>query len=88
MFQITDRAAQQLKVALEKTDNAENACFRVGVTDSQVQMVIDQERPGDTAIAYEGETLLVLDSAAESCLSNRQLDFEEQSSRLVLVEAE
>lgn len=88
MFQITDRAARQLKAALSKAEDAENACFRIGVKDNQVKLVVDQQRPGDTAIEHEGETLLVLDSAAGSLLYNRKLDFEEHVSGLVLKEAE
>ena len=88
MFQVTERAARQLKAALSKAENTENACFRIGLKDKQVQLVLDEERPGDTTIEHEGETLLVLDSTTGNRLSNRKLDFAEQSSNLVLKEAE
>ena len=88
MFQITERVARRLRAALSKAGAAENACFRVGVKGDQVEIVVDQERPGDATIEHEGETLLVLDSTAGNRLDNRKLDFEGQSSDLVLKEAE
>jgi len=88
MFQVTERAARQLKAALSKAEDVENACYRIGSKGRQVQLVVDQQRSGDTTIEHEGETLLVLDSAAGNRLYNHKLDFEEQSSRLVLLEAE
>ena len=88
MLQITDRAARQLKAVLSEADCADNACFRLGVKDNRLQIVIDQERPGDTPIGFEGETLAVVDPKAASRFFNRKLDFKEQSSSLVLVEAE
>jgi Fe-S cluster assembly iron-binding protein IscA len=87
MFQITERAARQLKTALSKAEDPEGACFRVGVTNNQVKLVVDQERPGDTTIEHEGETLIVLDPAAGNVLHNRELDFDDGASGLVLKEA-
>jgi Fe-S cluster assembly iron-binding protein IscA len=88
MFQITERAARRLKAALSKAEDAENACFRVGVKDRAVELVVDQQRPGDTTIEHEGEALLVLDPMAGDRLYNRKLDLEEQTSNLVLREVE
>jgi Fe-S cluster assembly iron-binding protein IscA len=87
MFQVTDRAAQQLKTALTKAEDTESACFRIGVADNEVQLVVDQERPGDTTIEHEGKTLVVLDPTAGNLLSNRELDFDNEASGLVLKEA-
>lgn len=87
MFQVTDRAAQQPKTAFSKAEGTENACFRIGVADNQVKLVVDQERPGDTTIEHEGETLVVLDPKAGNLLYNRELDFDNESSGLALKEA-
>jgi Fe-S cluster assembly iron-binding protein IscA len=87
MFKVTDRAAQQLKTALSKAEDTENACFRMGIVDNKVQLVVDQQRPGDTAIEHEGETLVVLDPGAGNALYNRELDFDNEASGLVLKEA-
>jgi len=87
MFQITDRAAEQLKHALSNSESPEGACFRVGIAENKAQLVLDQERPGDTAIDYEGETLVVLDPAAGNALYDRQMDFDAESSSMVLQEA-
>ncbi len=87
MFQITDQAAEQLKTAFSKMDTPENACLRIGVVENQVQLAVDEERSGDTTIDYQGSTLAVLDSVASNALSNRELDFDGQSSQLILKEA-
>jgi Fe-S cluster assembly iron-binding protein IscA len=84
MFQITDRAAQQLKTALSNAEKPESTCFRIGVADNKVQLVLDQERPGDATIEHEGDTLVVLDSTAGSALENRELDFDTNLPGLVL----
>ena len=54
---------------------------------TKCQLVVDQERPGDTTIEHEGETLVVLDPTAGNLLYNRELDFDNESSGLVLKEA-
>ena len=87
MFKVTDRAAQQLKTALSKAEDTESACFRIGVADSKVQLTVDEERPGDTAITHEKETLVVLDPTAGKLLYDRELDFDNEASGLVLKEA-
>jgi Fe-S cluster assembly iron-binding protein IscA len=86
MFKITKRAARQLKTALSKAEDPEGTCFRIGVADSQVKLVVDQERPGDTTIEHEGKILVVIDPAAGNVLSNRKLDFDDGASGLVLKE--
>jgi len=87
MFQITNSAAEQLKMAIDSSEN-DNTCFRIGVTGDKVQMVVDQERPGDTALEHEGTTVLVMDAVAKERLDDQKLDFESDSSSLVLKKAE
>jgi Fe-S cluster assembly iron-binding protein IscA len=87
MFQITDRAAEQLKNALSNAETPESACFRIAVVDNRVQLALDQERPGDTTIEHEGDTLVVLDPTAEHSLGDRELDFDADLWELVLNEA-
>lgn len=88
MFQLTDRAAQRMKAALSEVENSEGVCFRLGVTEDKLRMVVDQERPGDTTVEHEGEVVLVMDSVAAGRLDNHKLDFEEDTSSLVLREAD
>jgi len=87
MFQITDRAATQLKTVLSETQITEGACFRVGVVDNEVRFVLDQQRDGDTNIEHEGEIVLVLDHQSGELLRNHKLDIDKESSGLVLREA-
>ncbi len=84
MFQITDRAAQHLKAALSRAEETESALFRIRVAGNEVQLVVDCQRPGDTTIEHEGEALVVLDPNAVNLLHNRELDFQEAASGLVL----
>ena len=88
MFQVTDQAAKQLKTVLSKSEVSDSACFRIGIADNQVQLAVDEERPGDTTINYEGEALVVLDSKVGDALHNRELDFGAEATGLVLKEAE
>jgi Fe-S cluster assembly iron-binding protein IscA len=87
MFRITDRAAERLKTALSKADTG-GAYLRIRVGDNKLQLIVDQERPGDMTIEHEGKTLAVLDPTAVNLLYNRELDFDKKSSGLVLKEAE
>ena len=86
MLQITNRAARQLKAALSKASDERSACFRVGIADSKVQVVVDEERPGDTTIDHEGETLVVVDPTARNFLSDYELDFDDSAKQLTLNE--
>ena len=83
MLQITDRAAQRLKTTLSELELDENACFRLGVTQEGVKIVIDQERPGDTTVNYEGEVLLVMDPASADRFYGRTMDYDEEAAQLV-----
>jgi hypothetical protein len=87
MFRITDRAARELKTALSKAGYPDSACFRIGIANNEVRLVVDQERSGDATIEHEGETLVVFDTTAGDVLCSRELDFDGESSGLVLSEA-
>ena len=83
MLRITDKAAQRLKGALSELDVSEDACFRLGMTEEGVKIVIDQERPGDTSVEYEEEALVVMDSVTADHLHGRELDYNETTGQLV-----
>ncbi len=84
MFQITDAAAQTLKATLLEVREVDEPRFRLGIIDGSVKLAIDRERPGDTTVEHEGETLIVTDKPTLDRLNGRELDYEEDASRLVL----
>ena len=84
MLQITDSAARTLKSALEKVSEVDEPRFRVGIVEGSVKMAIDQERAGDTTIQHQGEALIVMDTATSDRLHGRKIDFDHETSGLVL----
>lgn len=85
MLQMTDRAAEALKTSLMEVDDAGNACVRIGVGEQGLSLSVDQERPEDFTIEYEGKTLVVLDSVLADRLSDRKIDFVEHEGAPQLV---
>ncbi|MFQ5791303.1 MAG: hypothetical protein ACE5JI_12600 [Acidobacteriota bacterium] len=83
MLQLTEKAAVRLKSALLELHPDEGACFRLGVTQEGVRMVVDQERPGDTTVKYGDEVLLVIDPTSAGRFEGHTLDFDEAAKQLV-----
>jgi Fe-S cluster assembly iron-binding protein IscA len=84
MFQLTESAARTLQAALANKECAEDACFRIGASEGQLRIGLDQQRPGDATIEHEGQIVLVVDSETSEALAGRQLDVDETTSQLVL----
>jgi Fe-S cluster assembly iron-binding protein IscA len=84
MFQLTDKAAVHLKSTLVGLDLIEAACFRMGVTEEGVKLVVDQEREGDTTIKYDDEVLVVIDAMAADRLDGHTMDLDEATEQLVV----
>jgi len=83
MLQVTDKAAARLKSALSELHPDEDACFRLGVTEEGVKLVIDQERPGDSTVKYGDEVLLVIDGTSAGRFEGHTMDFDETAKQLV-----
>ena len=83
MFVVTDNAAKMLKAALAERDTSENACLRLSEAEDGLRMVIDQQRPGDTAVEYDDKVLLVMDPTTAGRLEGRTMDFNEDTEQLV-----
>ena len=83
MFQVTDKAAVRLKSALSELHPDEDACFRLSVTQEGVKIVVDQERPDDTAVKYGDEVLLVIDAKSAGRFEGHTMDFDEAAKQLV-----
>ena len=84
MLQITDSAARTLKDALANVTEVEDPRFRMGIVEGSVKMAIDQQRAGDTTVEHEGEAIIVMDTATSDRLDGRKLDFDRDTSSLVL----
>lgn len=83
MLQLTDKAAVRLKSALSELHPDEGACFRLGLTEEGVKMVVDQERGGDTTVKYDDAVLLVIDAASAGRFEGHTMDFNEATKQLV-----
>ena len=84
MLEVTNNAAKELKTALLNCRATENDRFRVLVKENCLQMMRDEERPGDVTVEHEGEVLLVMDPATADRLSGHKIEYDEAVSRLVL----
>ncbi|MBN2294616.1 MAG: hypothetical protein JXM70_19455 [Pirellulales bacterium] len=83
MLQITNKAAAHLKSALSELDFEEGACFRIGVAEEEVKLVVDQQRPGDSTIEHEHDVLVVIDPVSSDILDKFTIDFNETTKQLV-----
>ena len=84
MLQVTDKAAARLKSALSELHPDEGACYRLGLTEEGIKIVVDQERDGDTAIKYGDDVLLVIDVASAGRFEGHTMDFDEAAGQLVI----
>jgi Fe-S cluster assembly iron-binding protein IscA len=79
-------ARLQEKAALPKSNRPPKACYPVTVGEENAAIVVDERRPGDAVIRYEGKALVVLDPTAVNKLEDCELDFEDQG--LILRDAD
>ncbi len=83
MFQVTGRAAAELRRVLAGLDAREAAYLRLRVTEQGMGVILDQQRSGDQAIRDGDDVLLLVDETTASRLSNRTMDFDESNEQLV-----
>lgn len=83
MFQVTERAGEQLKRIISQQNMEENACLRIGATEEGLRMIVDQERLGDKWVEHDGESLLLMDSATADRLCGRRMDYDETTEQMV-----
>jgi len=85
MLQITDIAATWMRSALSGEDEDDNQCFRIIVTGRGVQLMRGEERLDDVvAYTHDGKVVLVLDAATAEFLKDRGVDYDADTSELVL----
>jgi hypothetical protein len=88
MLQITETAARTLKGILSKVTDLEHPCIRFRVTEEGVKIAVDRERPGDTTIKHNGESLIVMNTVTSDRLYDRRLDVEKGRTGLILKQNE
>ena len=84
MLDITDAAAGVLKTLLARGTEEEEPRIRFGFVEGQLKLAYDKERPGDTTVQHQGESLIVMDSTTSDRLYDRKLDVDEAGNNLVL----
>jgi len=83
MLEITNDAVQRLRRSLAESGKGTNDCFRILIRENCLEVIGDEERPGDVTIEHGGEVLVVMDQATADCLSGRKIEYDENISRLV-----
>ena len=85
MLQITDDAATWMRSALSDEDQDDNRCFRIIVTATGVQLMRGEERPHDVvAYTHDDKVVLVLDTATAEYLKDHGVDYDANTSELVV----
>ena len=83
MLNVTKAASRYLSNMLDHSAAPNSSAVRILLEPEGLCMTIDEERDGDERFEDEGRTLLVLDHEGAAALSERTLDVESKSQRLV-----
>ena len=87
MVSLSNHAGQYLKRALVGVKEPENACFRLALGHKGPDLALDQVRPGDHEIEYEGDVVLTVEPSLEEAMGDRMIDYDTEKERLVLIAA-
>ena len=87
MLQITPSAGEFLYAVLERSQAPAEAAIRLEIEGDSLSSRLDQPRPGDATLTYEGRNVLVLDEKVAQLLDNVIIDIEAgaKGDSLVLV---
>lgn len=87
MLQITPSAGEFLYAVLERSQAPAEAAIRLEIQGNALSSRVDQPRPGDATLTYEGRNVLVLDEQVAKLLDGIILDVEAgaKGDSLVLV---
>lgn len=84
MLTLTQAAREYLCTLLQRAEAPAKSTVRIFVQRDHFAMAVEQEREGDEMIELDGESMLALDARAAEALSDRMLDVEPDSRRLVV----
>jgi len=87
MVSLSKNAGAYLKRALVGVERPENACFRLSLGVKGPDLALDEVRPGDRKVEYEGDVVLTVEPRLESAIGDQTLDYDTEKERLVLVGA-
>lgn len=88
MVSLSKSAGQYLKRALIGVEEPESACFRLSMGHKGPDLSLDQVRPGDREIEYDGDVVLTIEPSLEEAMGERTIDYDTEKERLVLSGAE
>ena len=83
MLHITEPAAQHLRTELSSPSRHGGSAFRVLARENCLEVVRDDERPGDVTLFDDEGVLLVIDPATAGRLSDRTIEYDHSIARLV-----
>ncbi|NQT14544.1 MAG: hypothetical protein HQ582_17440 [Planctomycetes bacterium] len=85
MLHITDSAATWMRSALSEENEDDSQCFRIIVTATGVQLMRGEECPDDVvAYTHDDKVVLVLDAATAEFLKDQGVDYDADTSELVV----
>jgi len=84
MIEVTERAADFMKQALDSVEERGGRCFRLQSNEQGPQLSVDVPHEDDKSFEYDGEVLLVADPETGEQCENRRIDFDQSQSQLVV----
>jgi Fe-S cluster assembly iron-binding protein IscA len=86
MVQVTERAREMFKEALDQMVDAPSVALRLGPTGSGLGVFPDTPSDVDQVIEHDGQAVLVLDPEVSEALAGKTIDVEDhvEGSRFVL----
>jgi len=88
MIEITHRAADFMKQALDSVEEKQADCFRLKMGEQGPHLALDDPNDDDKTFDYNGEVILIMDPETIEQFQGRKIDFDEQQSQLVVTGAE
>jgi hypothetical protein len=85
MLDVTDAAAACLREMRKKAGAAEERTVRLTVGKRGAELVLDTEKPDDTKIMHEGETVLLYDKELTDMFENKTIDAQLSEGEVALV---
>ena len=87
MIEVTQRAADFMKQALDTVEERQGRCFRLEMNEQGPQLSVDTPQEDDKTFEYDGDVLLVADPQTGDQFADRRIDFDQSQSQLVVTAA-
>lgn len=86
MLHITQPAAQHMRTMLSRPCRHRGNAVRVMARENCLEVIRDQQRPGDVMLFDDDDVLVVVDRATASWLADCEIDYDQSIARLVFTD--